>query len=122
MEARVHDESGDLTAIWFNQDLIYSHMAIRQIGRLVNGLSDSHHPCQALADMLTITELMGRIKGKRLFKFAPGLLQLFVVIQRDDFVFEFIVKVFNVSLIVGFDKVLFSGFRPDRGCARAVHR
>jgi ornithine carbamoyltransferase len=30
---------------------------------VINGLSDVHHPCQALADLLTIRERVGRLTG-----------------------------------------------------------
>ncbi|HVZ80549.1 MAG TPA: ornithine carbamoyltransferase [bacterium] len=30
---------------------------------VINGLSDSHHPCQALADLLTIQEHYGKLRG-----------------------------------------------------------
>lgn len=30
---------------------------------VINGLSDSHHPCQALADLLTVQEHYGKLKG-----------------------------------------------------------
>jgi ornithine carbamoyltransferase len=30
---------------------------------VINGLSDSHHPCQALADLLTIQEHFGKLQG-----------------------------------------------------------
>lgn len=33
---------------------------------VINGLSDTHHPCQAMADMLTIAEQFGRIDGVRI--------------------------------------------------------
>jgi ornithine carbamoyltransferase len=33
---------------------------------VVNALSDEHHPCQALADLLTIEELTGGLRGRRL--------------------------------------------------------
>jgi ornithine carbamoyltransferase len=32
----------------------------------VNALSDKHHPCQALADLLTIREAFGDLSGRRL--------------------------------------------------------
>jgi ornithine carbamoyltransferase len=32
---------------------------------LINGLSDLHHPCQALADLLTIRESLGGVKPRR---------------------------------------------------------
>ena len=34
---------------------------------VINGLTDLHHPCQALADLFTIREKRGRLKG---LKFA----------------------------------------------------
>ncbi len=39
---------------------------------VVNALSDSHHPCQALADLLTIAELRGGLRGKRLAFVGDG--------------------------------------------------
>ena len=33
---------------------------------MINGLSDLHHPCQALADLMTILERKGTLKGIRL--------------------------------------------------------
>lgn len=39
---------------------------------VVNGLSDLYHPCQALADMMTILERKGRLKGVRLAYIGDG--------------------------------------------------
>jgi ornithine carbamoyltransferase len=39
---------------------------------VVNGLSDSHHPCQALGDLMTIGEKKGRLKGVRLAYIGDG--------------------------------------------------
>ncbi len=39
---------------------------------IVNGLTDLHHPCQALADMLTIKEVKGKLKGIRLAYIGDG--------------------------------------------------
>jgi ornithine carbamoyltransferase len=39
---------------------------------LVNGLSDEAHPCQAVADLLTIHELFGEIKGRTVVFVGDG--------------------------------------------------
>jgi ornithine carbamoyltransferase len=39
---------------------------------VINGLTDSSHPCQALADVLTIRERLGRLEGVRLAYLGDG--------------------------------------------------
>ena len=39
---------------------------------VVNALSDEHHPCQALADLLTIEEVFGGTVGRRLAFVGDG--------------------------------------------------
>lgn len=39
---------------------------------IINALSDDHHPCQALADVLTITERFGKVKGIRVCYIGDG--------------------------------------------------
>ncbi|MEW6213746.1 MAG: ornithine carbamoyltransferase [Nitrospirota bacterium] len=39
---------------------------------VINGLSDLHHPCQALADLMTILERKGKLKGIRLAYIGDG--------------------------------------------------
>ena len=39
---------------------------------VVNALSDDHHPCQALADLLTIEEVFGNVAGRRLAFVGDG--------------------------------------------------
>jgi ornithine carbamoyltransferase len=39
---------------------------------VVNALSNEHHPCQALADMLTIRETIGSLKGRKLAFVGDG--------------------------------------------------
>jgi ornithine carbamoyltransferase len=39
---------------------------------VVNALSDEHHPCQALADVLTIAEVFGELSGRRLAFVGDG--------------------------------------------------
>ncbi len=39
---------------------------------VINGLTDQHHPCQALSDLLTIRERMGRLAGIHLAYIGDG--------------------------------------------------
>jgi len=39
---------------------------------VINGLTDLHHPCQALADLLTIREKKGKLKGLRFAYVGDG--------------------------------------------------
>jgi ornithine carbamoyltransferase len=39
---------------------------------VINGLSDAYHPCQALADLLTIQEVFGALRGKTLVFVGDG--------------------------------------------------
>src|SRR5947199_4916204 len=39
---------------------------------VINGLTDSAHPCQALADVMTIRERFGRIEGLRVVYLGDG--------------------------------------------------
>ena len=55
----------------------FSHQAIVDLARhasvpVINGLSDHSHPCQALADFLTIREVLGRCEGIRLAYVGDG--------------------------------------------------
>jgi ornithine carbamoyltransferase len=39
---------------------------------VINALSDQHHPCQALADLLTVAEVVGELRGRRLAFVGDG--------------------------------------------------
>jgi ornithine carbamoyltransferase len=39
---------------------------------VINGLTDEHHPCQGMADALTIREHVGRLEGARLVYIGDG--------------------------------------------------
>ncbi|HZY87947.1 MAG TPA: ornithine carbamoyltransferase, partial [Gemmataceae bacterium] len=55
----------------------FSHRTIEEFARhssvpVVNGLSDVAHPCQALADLLTVEELFGSVAGRTLVFVGDG--------------------------------------------------
>jgi ornithine carbamoyltransferase len=55
----------------------FAHTTIEQLAAhasvpVINGLSDFSHPCQALADYLTILEVKGRIKGLKVAFVGDG--------------------------------------------------
>jgi len=56
---------------------VYSHddllvLAENADAPVVNGLSDKHHPCQILADLLTLTQYKKRLKGLKLAYVGDG--------------------------------------------------
>lgn len=55
----------------------YAHSKIEKLAEnaeipIINGLTDLHHPCQALADMLTIKEKKGKLRNIRLAYIGDG--------------------------------------------------
>jgi ornithine carbamoyltransferase len=55
----------------------YSHDTVREFAAhasipVINGLSDLHHPCQALGDLMTIIEKKGSLNGIRLAYIGDG--------------------------------------------------
>lgn len=55
----------------------FSHATIEEFSAyasvpVINGLSDMHHPCQALADLMTIYEKKGKLKDIRLAYIGDG--------------------------------------------------
>src|SRR3989338_3837618 len=56
---------------------VYSHQALEEFAKnskvpVINALSDLEHPCQALADFLTIWEMKGKLKGLTLAYVGDG--------------------------------------------------
>jgi ornithine carbamoyltransferase len=55
----------------------FAHSTLEQFSAnaaipVINGLSDIHHPCQALADLMTIREKKGRYKGLKIAYIGDG--------------------------------------------------
>ena len=55
----------------------YKHSRVEEFANaatipVINGLTDKHHPCQALADMMTIKERKGTLKGIKLAYVGDG--------------------------------------------------
>ncbi|MBI3128873.1 MAG: ornithine carbamoyltransferase [Candidatus Tectomicrobia bacterium] len=55
----------------------FGHERVEEIARhasvpVINGLTDLHHPCQALADFLTLLERFGRLEGLKLAYLGDG--------------------------------------------------
>ena len=55
----------------FSQDTV-AELAKHATIPVINGLSDLHHPCQALADLLTIQEKRGELRGIKLAYVGDG--------------------------------------------------
>jgi ornithine carbamoyltransferase len=55
----------------FSQDTLTEFASCSSVP-VINGLSDSHHPCQALADLMTILEKKGKLKNIRLAYIGDG--------------------------------------------------
>lgn len=51
---------------------VLDRMASKSRIPLINGLSDDHHPCQALADLLTIYQRFGKLKGQKIAYIGDG--------------------------------------------------
>lgn len=55
----------------------YDHKDVTDLAKygtipIINGLTDLMHPCQALADLMTIKEHLGELKGKKLAYLGDG--------------------------------------------------
>ncbi|HXC52977.1 MAG TPA: ornithine carbamoyltransferase [Candidatus Limnocylindrales bacterium] len=107
----MRETSGDVAANlsrWV--DLIvartFSHDSVVELARgatvpVINGLSDLYHPCQILADLMTLSELRGSLEGMRLAFIGDG----------NNMVHSWILA----AAKIGFDFVLAcpKGYEPD---------
>lgn len=55
----------------------YAHSTVEQFAAhalmpVINGLSDHHHPCQILGDLMTVLEKKGRVKGLKVAYIGDG--------------------------------------------------
>ena len=55
----------------------YEHDAVQELADnsdvpVINALTDDHHPCQALADLMTLYEVKGSLEGKKLAYVGDG--------------------------------------------------
>ena len=56
----------------------HAHVRVEELAAaasvpVVNGLTDEHHPCQALADLMVLRERLGDLEGRRLAWVGDGL-------------------------------------------------
>ena len=56
---------------------VFAHAHVTELAQwssvpVINGLSDWEHPCQALADVFTISEHLGKLKGLKVAFFGDG--------------------------------------------------
>lgn len=70
--ARNLERWADLIVLRTYRHRVITEMAANCDIPVINGLSDFLHPCQALADFMTLTEHWGEVRGKRLCYVGDG--------------------------------------------------
>jgi ornithine carbamoyltransferase len=70
--ARILDRYADgvIARLTSQRDLVAIAGAVR--GPVVSGMTDAEHPCQLLADLLTVREVTGRVAGARVAYIGDG--------------------------------------------------
>jgi ornithine carbamoyltransferase len=56
----------------FSQDVLHEFAAATSRLHVVNALTDEEHPCQAIADFLTLRERVGRLRGRTIAYVGDG--------------------------------------------------
>src|SRR5204863_3449872 len=70
--AAVLSRYADGIMIRFSSQALVDELAAHADIPVINGLTDDEHPCQALADVLTMTERFGDLTGRRVAYFGDG--------------------------------------------------
>jgi ornithine carbamoyltransferase len=69
---RVLSEYVDVIVVRANRHETIQHLADYASCTVINGLTDYAHPCQAMADLLTLRELFGDLRGRTLAWIGDG--------------------------------------------------
>jgi ornithine carbamoyltransferase len=70
--ARVLSRHAAVIGLRTGSDEALEELAAHATVPVVNMLSPSHHPCQALADLMTVREALGEVRGRRLAFVGDG--------------------------------------------------
>lgn len=70
--ARVVSRYADLMMARVNSDSTVRELAANATIPVINGLSDREHPCQSMADLLTIRERFGEVRGRAIAFVGDG--------------------------------------------------
>lgn len=70
--ARVVSRYADLMMARVNSDATVRELAANATIPVINGLSDREHPCQSMADLLTIRERFGEVRGRTIAFVGDG--------------------------------------------------
>lgn len=93
----------------------YSHRTLELLAEfasvpVINALSDGHHPCQALADVLALVERFGELSGRRIVYIGDGN--------------NVCVSLMQVCTLMGsrFTAICPPGYEPDPAAVEAARR
>lgn len=91
----------------------FSHTTVIELAKysgipIINGLSDLHHPCQALSDLLTIKEKLGHLAGVKLAYIGDGNNVLHSLMQAGSRL--------GISVAIASPK----GYEPDEAILRGA--